>query len=1140
MSKSRTLKAIALWGSWLLACLLLFATPARSQIIRTVAGGLLPIEGAQATTQFLDGPQSIISDRAGGFYFSTGRRTQHRVYRVAADGTQTTIAGTGPQGFGGDGGPAIAAQLNNPAGLALDAAGNLYIADSGNSRIRKVTSGGIITTVAGVGIAGYSGEGVQAVTTRISRPRGVTVDVNGNMFIADTDNNRIRKVTPAGIISTIAGTGTSGFSGDGGLGIVARLSNPYDVAVDASGTLFIADINNNRVRKLTPNGVIVTVAGSGSLSGAVGDGGPATSAIIGPTSVAVDASGSLWIADVRTDRIRKVGPNGIITTVAGTGSYGFSGDGAMATAAQFANPFGVALDTSANLFIADTGNNRIRKVTPDGVINTVAGIGTRAFSGDGNQATMALLDFPNGIAVDAGGNLFIADTNNGRVRRVTAGGIIGTFAGDGDYGPDGDGGPATSASLYYPGGVALDSAGNVFISDCDRIRKVVPGGTISTIKSAPWYFCDDYYESFIAGGVAVDATGNLILADTDHNRIYKIMPDGSSTVIAGTGAFGFGGDGGPATSASFQTPWGVAIDAAGNIFVADSRNNRIRRITSAGIISTVAGTGPSAFSGDGGPAVSAALSFPSGIAVDAAGNLFIADQNNNRIRKVTPAGIISTVAGNGTSGFSGDGGLATSAQLSSPTNVAVDAVGNLFIADSQNNRIRRIAFNTVLAKVSQNFAGQGTTLNIALEGENFSSPLTIDAGTGITISNISVVSDVRATATLTVAPGAALGPRSMTVSTSLGTSGPFAFTVVPPYPDLSITSSHTGVIGVGFDATYVVGISNVGSAPTTGTITVTDALPTGLTYVSGSGSGWACSSSDDTATCTKPDSLAPGESTSLRLTVAVGAGAASSLTHSPKVISAGDPTTSNDTAQDVTTVAVPVANLRLTPQTVVAGDQATADLTVPTAFPFDVTGTLTLGFSSDAVNPADDPAIQFATGGRSVTFTIPANTLQARFESSAQAGPVGFQPGTVSGTLSFTGTLQTGVVETAFSSQTTIPRQPPKIYNIERESSNGGNFVVGLNLSSTPREVTQMTVRFQTTPSLRLQCGGMAGCSTSGSAFTLDMKSTFDSWFADNSMFGSISNLRVPLFIQGTVRGDVIITFSNRTGTSNSVSVPLP
>jgi uncharacterized repeat protein (TIGR01451 family) len=815
----------------------------------------------------------------------------------------------------------------------------------------------------------------------------------------------------------------------------------------------------------------------------------------------------------------------------------------MATAARLAIPSGVALDVSANLFIVDSANYRIRKVTPDGVINTVAGNGTHGFAGDGNQATMASLDYPNGIAVDGGGNLFIADTNNARIRKVTSGGVIGTFAGDGDYGPDGDGGPATSASLVYPGGVAVDSAGNVFISDCDEIRKVVPGGTISTIQSGQWYFCDTYYDIVAGGGVAVDADGNLILADTFNNRVYKILPDGSSAVIAGTGAFGFAGDGGPATSARISSPWSVAIDKAGNIFVADRNNHRIRKITTAGIISTVAGSGQGGFGGDGGPAVSAALAFPSGIAVDAAGNLFIADLNNNRIRKVTPAGIISTVAGNGTSGFSGDGGLATSAQVSFPTSVAVDAVGNLFIADTGNNRIRRIGFALTvptLTKVSQSSVGQGTTFTVALEGTSFSSPLVIDAGSGITVSNITVVNEISATATLTVDPSATLGPRSVTVSTSLGTSGPLTITVVPPYPDLSITSSHTGVIGVGFDATYVVGISNVGTAPTTGAITVTDTLPTGLTYVSGAGSGWACSSSDQTVTCTKPDSLAPGESTSLSLTVAVGAGASSILIHSPKVISAGDLTTSNNTAVDVTTVAVPVANLRFTPQTLVAGDQATVDLTVPTAFPFDITGTLTVAFSSDAVNPADDPAIQFSGGGRNVTFTIPANTLQARFESSAQPGPAGFQPGTVSGTISLNGTLQTGVVQTQFSSQTTVPRQPPKIQGAQREDASANLFAVGLNLISTPREVTQLIVRFDTSPSVHLNCGGMAGCSSSGNAFTLDVKSVFDAWFAGDTSFGGISNLRLPFYIGGSVKGALTISLSNRTGPSNSVSVPLP
>jgi sugar lactone lactonase YvrE len=417
-------------------------------------------------------------------------------------------------------------------------------------------------------------------------------------------------VEPTGIISTVAGNGTFGFSGDGGLATGAALFSPFGVAVDGAGNLFIADINNNR--------------------------------------------------------IRKVDPSGIIRTVAGNGMFGFSGDGLPASGASLRSPVGVGVDGAGNLFIADTTNKRIRKVDPSGIITTVAGNGTGGFSGDGGPATGASL-FPTGVAVDAAGNLFIADEGNNRIRKVDRTGIITNVAGNGSRGFSGDGGPATSASLAQPFGVAVDGAGTLFIAgEGSRIRKVDPTGIIST--------------------------------------------------VAGNGTFGFSGDGGPATGASLGSPTGVAVDGAGNLFIADIDNNRIRKVDRTGIISTVAGNGLCCFSGDGGPATGASLAAPFGVAVDGAGNLFIADSNNQRIRKVDPSGIITTVAGNGTFGFSGDGGPAISASLAFPFGVTADATGNLFIADTENNRVRKVTFDP--ATLITNLISTVTDLNLQQGIEN--------------------------------------------------------------------------------------------------------------------------------------------------------------------------------------------------------------------------------------------------------------------------------------------------------------------------------------------------------------------------------------------------------------------------------------
>jgi sugar lactone lactonase YvrE len=369
--------------------------------------------------------------------------------------------------------------------------------------------------------------------------------------------------------------------------------------------------------------------------------------------LAVDQEGSLYVTDV--GRIRKIGSNGIITTIAGTGVPGFSGDAGPATNAQLGRALGVAVDGVGNVFIADGSNARIRKVAPSGIITTIAGGGTQ---GDGAAATDAHLLSAVGVALDGAGNLFIADINDNRIRKVSESGIISTVAGNGVAGYSGDGGPAVSAMLYWPSDLTIDGTGNLLILDVvnARIRKVLPDGTISTL-------------------ISVDPTS-------------------------------LAGDGGPARDAYLGYPMGVAVDSAGNLFIADTGVNRVRKVSTSGTITTVAGNGLVGSSGDGGPATGAALGGPLGVAVDAVGNLFVA--TGERIRKVSSDGIITTVAGNGTAGFSGDGGPATAAQLRNPVGVALDSVGNLFIADKDNLRVRKVSLDGIISSPGS------TTLSNAL------------------------------------------------------------------------------------------------------------------------------------------------------------------------------------------------------------------------------------------------------------------------------------------------------------------------------------------------------------------------------------------------------------------------------------------
>jgi uncharacterized protein (TIGR03437 family) len=647
--------------------------------ISTVAGGYFPTN-TPGISSSLYSPNAVAVDTSGNVFFTD--LFAHAVFRLdATTGALTLVAGNGTAGFSGDDGPAASAQLNQPQGVAVDSAGNLYIADTFNNRIRKVSNGVISTAVGGGTSLGVEGP---AASAQLLAPEGVAVDSSGSLYISDF--NRIRKVSN-GVITTVAGDGNPGFSGDNGPATSAQLSNLNGgIALDAAGNLYVADAFNHRIRKVS-NGVITTVAGTGTY-GFSGDNGPANSAQLSqPGGVAVDGAGNLYIADTYSYRIRKVA-SGVITTVAGTGLYGFSGDNGPATSARLSEPFGVCVDGTGNLYIADQAyNHRVRKVS-SGVITTLAGDG---LVGDNGSATSAHLMLPTGVAVDSAGNSLITDNFDHRVRKVTAG-MIATIAGNGFGSFAGDNGPATNAELSQPSGAAFDSAGNLYIADLfnNRIRKVA-SGTITTVAgNGTPSFSGDNGPASSAGlnlsvGIAVDGDGNLYIGDQYNHRVRKVS-GGGITTVAGNGTPGFAGDNGPPGSSQLTLPQSVAVDGAGSLYIADYGNNRIRKVTN-GVISTVAGNGTAGFGGDNGAATSAELYGPSGIAVDSAGNLFIADTINNRIRRVSK-GVITTVAGNGKPALSGDNGPATNAELNGPRGIAVDSAGNLYVADTGNNRIR--------------------------------------------------------------------------------------------------------------------------------------------------------------------------------------------------------------------------------------------------------------------------------------------------------------------------------------------------------------------------------------------------------------------------------------------------------------------
>ncbi|MFT4111200.1 choice-of-anchor D domain-containing protein [Silvibacterium sp.] len=624
-----------------------------------------------------------------------------------------------------------------------------------------------ISTIAGNGSTTYSGDGGQATAAGISDAYGIVVDGSGNISFSDSVAGVVRSISSFnGTITTVAGNGTTGYSGDNGSATSAELNHPAGVALDSDGNLYIADTGNNRVRKVDDTFTITTVAGNGT-SGYSGDGGAATGAeLASPAGIAVDSSGNIYIADAANNVVREIAAStGIISTIAGTGSAGSSGDGGLATSAKLNYPLGVALDSAGNLYIADGGNNKVREVAAStGIITTVAGTGTAGYSGDGGAATSAELYQPSDVKVDAGSNLYICDSYNNRLRVVSGStGIITTLAGNGTDGHSGDGGPAPQAELQLPAGIALDRNGNLYSSDLEYLREISPitfpntnvassstpvnlflattaaetitsfkvpasqgnkqeytVGTVSgctvdgatsnpagTICTIPITFSPAYPGRRPVPLQAVTSTGNtnIGLNGLGVGPLAALTP-GIISTIAGTGGFGYTGDGGAATSATINGPEGVVLDNANNLYFSDDGNHAVRRIDAAtGVITTVAGNGQEGFSGDGGAATSAELNYPVGLGMDSAGNLYIADHQNFRIRRVdAQTGIITTVAGNGTKTDSGDGGPATSAGFHDPSDVKFDSHDNLYIADGTS--IRRVdASDGIITTIAGNGTG---------------------------------------------------------------------------------------------------------------------------------------------------------------------------------------------------------------------------------------------------------------------------------------------------------------------------------------------------------------------------------------------------------------------------------------------------
>ncbi len=624
-------------------------------------------------------PFAVAVDPSGNVFIT---EYDQRIRKVTPDGIITTYVGTGEPGFSGDGGPAAQATINYASGLATDSAGNLYIADTGNNRIRKVTPDGMITTIAGTGKLGSVGQNVPALTAQLFAPVKLTVDPQGNVYVVETLDISVvavvRKIDTKGIISSVAG---GGLDPSDGVAATTAAILPLAVSTDTAGNLYIVDLHLGTIRKVTSDGLIHTVAGSSPNAGFAGDGGPALKAVFHfgtQPGLAIDKTGDIYLADDGNNRIREITPDGTINTVAGNGLFRFSGNGGPAVDATLNDPIGLLGDSSGNIYISEGEAGRIRKVAPDGTISLIAGNHGNTYAGDGGPAIFASLGFPTYMTFAPDGSLVFADLTSCVVRSINQAGIISTIVGNNICTIGGDGGPPLKASLAGPSGVAYDTAGNLFITD------------------------------------------------TYNHRVRVVRAsDGIILTLAGDGTPNFSGDNGSSLKAEVNTPEGVRV-YNNAVYFADSGNNRIRKIDLATLtITTVAGNGKNAYSGDGGKATAASLSLPLNMNFDTAGNMYIADTDNSVVRKVDTNGIISTFAGEDPFDTLNDGGLATMAAIGGPQDVFIDQPGNFFISDSYFDRVRELPLVRPTFQVS--------TANLAFTAQAGSNPLSqrIDVTGGI-------------------------------------------------------------------------------------------------------------------------------------------------------------------------------------------------------------------------------------------------------------------------------------------------------------------------------------------------------------------------------------------------------------------------
>jgi streptogramin lyase len=657
----------------------------------TFAGNPPGTTDAVGSAARFDGPFGATIDADGNIYVADANNNTIR--KVTSGGSVTTLAGS-PGQEGSDDGLGSAARFFGPKGVTVDSGGNVYVADSLNDTIRKITPAGLVSTLAGLaGVSGSEdGTGGVGGTARFNFPTGVAVDGAGNVYVADNGNNTIRQITPDLMVTTVAGSAGVQGSADG-VGSAALFHAPGGIAVDGSGHIYVVDSDNQTLRKLSIDtdglATVTTLAGLARSKGSA-DGTGDAARFNGPVGVAADAAGSfIYVADGQNDTVRKVTANGTVTTLAGAAGLIGSNDG-IGGNARFFKPKGITVDSHGFVYVADTNNNTIRRIDSAGVVSTFVGFaGSGSENGTGKGARFS---FPTSVAVTQEGNLYVADTTNDTIRKITPAGVVTTFAGSPGESGSADG-SGSAARFYNPSGVAVDSDGNAYVGDTsnDTIRKITPGGMVTTfagtagvVGSNDGTGADAQFNQPTA--VAVDTEGNVYVADSSNDTIRKITPDRMVTTLAGSaGMSGFAN--GTGSNARFYQPQGIAVDQSGTVYVGDTNNNTIRKITSDAVVTTLAGLGLVGNGSIDATGTAARFFHPKGVALDAAGNVYVADSVNHTIRKVTPAGATTTLAGS-VGRFGGADGTGIVARFHFPTGIAIDNAGTLYVADSTNNTIR--------------------------------------------------------------------------------------------------------------------------------------------------------------------------------------------------------------------------------------------------------------------------------------------------------------------------------------------------------------------------------------------------------------------------------------------------------------------